>query len=676
MDFALSPKAQEACDSMWEFMREHVFPAEHVWNAYLAEHGAHATPPIIEDLKTEARRRGLWNLFLPRLSGLSNLEYAAVAEISGWSVVIAPEAINCQAPDTGNMETLELFATPEQRERWLEPLLDGRIRSAFAMTEPAVASSDATNITTRITRDGDDYVINGRKWWITGVADERCEIFIVMGKTDPDAATHRQQSMVLVPRDTPGVQVVRHLPVFGYQDQHGHSEIVFEDARVPASNLLAGEGDGFTIAQARLGPGRIHHAMRAIGMAERALALMVDRAKSRVAFGKHSGRVRERPGLDRELPHRDRPGAPAGVQRRVAHRPARRQGREVRDRRRSRSPPPPSRSLSSTAPSRCSAPWASPTTPSWPASTPGHECCASSTAPTPSTAAPSPATSSGGHRPTSDEPEGAAMTPLENVQTTLAAVNPLDRFRLDDKVVVITGASSGLGDGFARATASVGATLVLAARRVDRLSDLAEELRSAGTAVLTRRTDVSVREECDELAAAARGEFGRIDVLINNAGVGPAGPALREDPEVFRRAIDVNLLGTYWMARACAPHMPEGSAIVNISSVIGMVASRSPQAHYSASKAGVLGLTRDLAQQWSARRGIRVNALCPGYFASEMTTSAGEHLLRQMVADHSILRRFGNQEELDSALLFLASSASSYMTGSSLVIDGGMSATV
>jgi acyl-CoA dehydrogenase len=287
MDFALSPKAQDACDTMWEFMREHVFPAEPVWNAYLSEHGAHATPPIIEDLKAEARRRGLWNLFLPRLSGLSNLEYAAVAEISGWSVVIAPEAINCQAPDTGNMETLELFASPEQRERWLEPLLDGRIRSAFAMTEPAVASSDATNITTRITRDGDDYVVNGRKWWITGVADERCEIFIVMGKTDPDAPTHRQQSMVLVPRDTPGVQVVRHLPVFGYQDQHGHSEILFEDARVPAANLLAGEGDGFRIAQARLGPGRIHHAMRAIGMAERALALMVDRAKSRVAFGKH-----------------------------------------------------------------------------------------------------------------------------------------------------------------------------------------------------------------------------------------------------------------------------------------------------------------------------------------------------------------------------------------------------
>ncbi|MCD6638669.1 MAG: acyl-CoA dehydrogenase family protein [Nocardioides sp.] len=287
MDFALSPKAQEACDSMWEFMREQVFPAEPVWAAYLAEHGEHATPPVIEDLKAEARRRGLWNLFLPQLSGLSNLEYAPVAEISGWSPVIAPEAINCQAPDTGNMETLELFATPEQRDRWLEPLLDGRIRSAFAMTEPDVASSDATNITTTIARDGDEYVINGRKWWITGVADQRCEIFIVMGKTDPDAATHRQQSMILVPRDTPGVSIERHLPVFGYQDQHGHSEIVFHDVRVPVGNLLAGEGDGFKIAQARLGPGRIHHAMRAIGMAERALALMVDRAKSRVAFARH-----------------------------------------------------------------------------------------------------------------------------------------------------------------------------------------------------------------------------------------------------------------------------------------------------------------------------------------------------------------------------------------------------
>jgi acyl-CoA dehydrogenase len=287
MDFALSPKAQEACDNMWDFMRSHVFPAEAEYHAYLTEHGQHAYPPVMERLKAEAQRRGLWNLFLPKLSGLSNLEYAAVAEISGWSPVIAPEAINCQAPDTGNMETLELFATPEQRERWLEPLLAGEIRSAFAMTEPDVASSDATNITTQIVRDGDEYVIAGRKWWISGAADERCQIFIVMGKTDLSADTHRQQSMVLVPRDTPGLTIERDLPIFGYHDQHGHCEIVFRDVRVPATNLLAEEGDGFRIAQARLGPGRIHHAMRAIGMAERALALMVDRAKSREAFGHH-----------------------------------------------------------------------------------------------------------------------------------------------------------------------------------------------------------------------------------------------------------------------------------------------------------------------------------------------------------------------------------------------------
>jgi acyl-CoA dehydrogenase len=286
MDFALSKKAEDTCNRMWDFMREQVFPAEPEYAAYLSEHGDHEHPPVMERLKAAARRRGLWNLFLPDVSGLSNLEYAAVAEISGWSPVIAPEAINCQAPDTGNMETLHLFGTAEQKQRWLEPLLEGELRSAFAMTEPDVASSDATNITTSITRDGDDYVINGRKWWISGVADERCDIFIVMGKTDPSAETYRQQSMILVPRDTPGLSIERHLPIFGYQDQHGHSEIVFRDVRVPASNLLAGEGDGFMIAQARLGPGRIHHAMRAIGMAERALALMVDRAKSRVAFGK------------------------------------------------------------------------------------------------------------------------------------------------------------------------------------------------------------------------------------------------------------------------------------------------------------------------------------------------------------------------------------------------------
>ncbi|SNQ50603.1 Acyl-CoA dehydrogenase domain-containing protein [Frankia canadensis] len=285
MDFELSPQAVDACGRMWDFMREEIFPAEPVWQTWLREHGEHSHPPVMEELKASARKRGLWNLFLPAWSGMSNLEYAPVAEISGWSPVIAPEAMNCQAPDTGNMETLALFGSEEQKARWLEPLKEGRIRSAFAMTEPAVASSDATNIQTSIVRDGDEYVVNGRKWWITGVADERCEIFIVMGRTDPAAATHRQQSMVLVPRTTPGVTIVRHLPLFGYQDQHGHSEILFEDARVPAENLLAGEGEGFAIAQARLGPGRIHHAMRAIGMAERALTLMVERAKNRTAFG-------------------------------------------------------------------------------------------------------------------------------------------------------------------------------------------------------------------------------------------------------------------------------------------------------------------------------------------------------------------------------------------------------
>ncbi|MER6112465.1 acyl-CoA dehydrogenase family protein [Streptomyces sp. NBC_01635] len=272
-------------DRMWDFMREEVFPAEPVWAAHLREHGEHSYPPVMEQLKASARERGLWNLFLPAVSGLTNAEYAPIAEITGWSPVIAPEAINCQAPDTGNMETLALFATDEQKKRWLEPLLAGEIRSAFAMTEPDVASSDATNISTTIERDGDSYVITGRKWWITGSADERCQVFIVMGKTDPTAPTHRQQSMVLVPRDAPGLTIERHLPIFGYQDQHGHSELLFDGVRVPAGNLLAGEGDGFTIAQARLGPGRIHHAMRALGMAERALALMVRRAGERVAFG-------------------------------------------------------------------------------------------------------------------------------------------------------------------------------------------------------------------------------------------------------------------------------------------------------------------------------------------------------------------------------------------------------
>jgi acyl-CoA dehydrogenase len=269
MDFELSPKAREYQTRLQEFMDERVHPAESVYKEWRENNDPHALPPIVEELKAEARSRGLWNLFLPDVSGLSNLEYAPLAELTGRSPELAPEALNCAAPDTGNMEVLHMFGTDEQKKRWLDPLLNGEIRSAFAMTEPDVASSDATNIGTLIERDGDDYVINGRKWWITGSADERCKIFIVMGKTDLDAPTHRQQSQILVPRDTEGLTVVRHLPVFGYQDQHGHSELRFENVRVPKENLIGAEGDGFVISQARLGPGRIHagppHGSRSAG---------------------------------------------------------------------------------------------------------------------------------------------------------------------------------------------------------------------------------------------------------------------------------------------------------------------------------------------------------------------------------------------------------------------------
>lgn len=248
--------------------------------------GGHELPPIVQVLKSQARERGLWNLFLPDESGLSVTDYAPLAEITGRSPHLAPEALNCAAPDTGNMEVLHMFGTPAQQQQWLEPLLNGEIRSGFAMTEPGVASSDATNIATRIDADGDDYVINGRKWWTTGAMDPRCRILIVMGKTDPEAEIHRQQSMVLVPMDTPGVKIERNLTVFGYTEQPGHAEVSFTDVRVPRSNLLAEEGMGFAIAQARLGQGRVHHCMRAIGMAERALDLMCDRALERVAFHK------------------------------------------------------------------------------------------------------------------------------------------------------------------------------------------------------------------------------------------------------------------------------------------------------------------------------------------------------------------------------------------------------
>jgi acyl-CoA dehydrogenase len=290
MDFELSPKAQDLKSRLEDFMESHVYPAEQVYRDQMTEAGdPHHHPPVIEVLKREARERGLWNLFLPHKTqwteGLSNVDYAPLAEIMGRSP-LASEACNCAAPDTGNMEVLTMFGTPEHHERWLQPLLEGEIRSCFAMTEPAVASSDATNIECSIRREGDEYVINGRKWWISGAASHRCEIAIVMGKTSPDGPRHLQQSMVLVPMDTPGVTNVRALPVFGYQDREGHCELLFDDVRVPVTNLLGEEGGGFAIAQARLGPGRIHHCMRCIGMAERALELMCRRVQHRVAFGK------------------------------------------------------------------------------------------------------------------------------------------------------------------------------------------------------------------------------------------------------------------------------------------------------------------------------------------------------------------------------------------------------
>ncbi len=313
MDFAYSPRTLELQARLLKFMDDHIYPAEAKYDAEIAANtaaGKRWTPlNTIEELKPKARAIGLWNLFLPptaggegsthngRDFGLSNSDYAPLAEIMG-QVPWSSEVFNCSAPDTGNMETIERYGKPEHKQQWLEPLLNGKIRSAFAMTEPAVASSDATNIASRIERNGDDYVINGRKWWISGAGDPRCQIYIFMGKTDPEAARHSQQSMILVPADTKGITVMRPLSVFGYDDApHGHMEIDFDNVRVPASNILLGEGRGFEIAQGRLGPGRIHHCMRLIGLAERSLELMCKRASTRIAFGRsvaEQGVTRER----------------------------------------------------------------------------------------------------------------------------------------------------------------------------------------------------------------------------------------------------------------------------------------------------------------------------------------------------------------------------------------------
>jgi acyl-CoA dehydrogenase len=287
--FDVSDRAEKIRADLLEFMDSHVYPAETVYENQMRVAGdPHFQPPIIEELKVEARKRGLWNLFHPHPgtgAGLTNLEYAPLAEIMGRSH-LASEVCNCNAPDTGNMEVFEIFGSDEHREKYLKPLLDGKIRSAFAMTEPDVASSDATNVEMRMERDGDEFVLNGRKWFASNAMHQNCRVLIVMGKTDPTAEIHRQQSMLVVPIDAPGVTVVRNLPVFGYQDREGHAEITFENVRVPVKDVLKGEGEGFAISQARLGPGRIHHCMRAIGMAERALELMCKRAQSRVTFGR------------------------------------------------------------------------------------------------------------------------------------------------------------------------------------------------------------------------------------------------------------------------------------------------------------------------------------------------------------------------------------------------------
>jgi len=285
-----SSKSAALADRLSAFMTEHIYPNERVFHAEVAQGNRWQPTAIVESLKLKARAAGLWNLFLPESqhgAGLTNLEYAPLCEIMGRSPAFAPEVFNCSAPDTGNMEVLVRYGTDEQKHRWLDPLLAGEIRSCFAMTEPEVASSDATNIRSSIVRDGSDYVINGRKWYISGAGDPRCRIAIFMGKTNPDGARHQQQSMILVPMDTPGITIKRMLPVFGYDDApHGHAEITFENVRVPASNMLLGEGRGFEIAQGRLGPGRIHHCMRLIGLAERALEAMCRRVSARVAFGK------------------------------------------------------------------------------------------------------------------------------------------------------------------------------------------------------------------------------------------------------------------------------------------------------------------------------------------------------------------------------------------------------
>ncbi len=648
--FEFSDRTKKYQAELLDFMDKHVYPAEAVYEEQMRESGnPHFQPPIIDDLKKEAKARGLWNLFHPHPEwgpGLTNLEYAPLAEIMGRSH-LASEATNCAAPDTGNMEVLTLFGTDEHKEKYLKPLLEGEIRSAFAMTEPEVASSDATNIQLRMDRDGDEYVLNGRKWFASNALHQNCKVLIVMGKTDFNAATHRQQSMMVVPIDAPGVTILRNLPVFGYQDREGHGEITFEDVRVPAKDILAGEGEGFAISQARLGPGRIHHCMRAIGMAERALELMCKRASTRITFGKPVSdnaniqdwiaEARIDIEMVRLLTLKARTHDGHGGQQGSAHRDRSHQGCGTEHRAQDHRP----------RPSRFTAVAASPTTSRSRWLTPTCAPFAWRTARTRCTSAPSPS-------------RNCAST-AKSRRTDMAGLD------LTGKTAIVTGASRGIGLATAQAIAAAGGNVVLTSRSQESADAAAAQVNGNAIGIGAHATDEDAARKCVEQTIE---RFGSLDILVNNAGTNPSfGPIINQDHSRFAKTFDVNVWApVLWTGLAARAWMGEhGGSVVNTASIGGM-AFEAGIGTYNASKAALIHITKQLALELSPK--IRVNAVAPGVVRTKLAEALWkEH--EDAVSASTALGRIGEPEDVAAAIAFLVSDAAQWITGEIMTIDGG-----
>ena len=616
----------------------------------------------MRDLQAKARELGLWNLFMTHGSwgaGLTNLEYAPLMELAGRSI-IGPEALNCSAPDTGNMEILAMYGTPEQQDRWLRPLLECRIRSAFAMTEPAVASSDARNITATIRRDGDDYVLNGRKWYTSGVLDPDCRLIIFMGKSDPDGPTYRQQSMILVPADAPGVEVLRDLTMFGYEDRLGHGEVQFTDVRVPATNMLGAEGDGFAIAQGRLGPGP--DALRDAGHRVRR-AGHVDDVSPRGRPGgvrRPARRPGRRPRVDRPEPRGDRPGAAAHPERVVAdgHQGQRRRalgGRRDQGRRDGGRP-----QRRRTAPSRPSAPPGSATTPCWPGSSRSRGRCRSPT-----------------------DPNEVHLRTIGNLE--LAGVPQAGRpgdvpggpvvTGLGGRVALVTGATRGLGYAIALGLAEAGATVVVSSRKADSCEAAAEAITKA-TGVAAVPLALHVGQWDEHRARRSTGctpTWGGSTSSSTTPASPRSSPTLESVSEgLFDKTIEVNLKGPFRLMAVAGARMAAagGGSIVNISS-IGAVRPSPQEAMYAASKNGLNALTMAFAQEYAPH--VRVNCVMPGAFATDMADGWDEEFVGKVV-DRLPAGRLGRPDEVVGMVVHLAGDSSGYTTGAVIPVDGGRTA--